>query len=189
MKHPTLSISPPSKNYRNTTTSPSGAKALYQRNLHWCFQPEMKNIAFISDSLYMSHMVFSKVEKTVRQHYPDLKLIWLSQRELDLEQLLDTVSSYDKSTGLLYFSWHKPQQMPSHSFLADNIGKTLTGFANSLFHAKRLTPTGRLLRWRLLRQRKWLCNRLYENHRRNKRRQTGIRHPTRCRTIDSWKLL
>ena len=56
-------------------------------------QPEMKNIAFISDSLYMSHMVFSKVEKTVRQHYPDLKLIWLSQRELDLEQLLDTVSS------------------------------------------------------------------------------------------------
>ena len=104
-------------------------------------QPEMKNIAFISDSLYMSHMVFSKVEKTVRQHYPDLKLIWLSQRELDLEQLLDTVSSYDKSTGLLYFSWHKLQQMPSHSFLADNIGKTLTGFANSpLFTLKDLHP-------------------------------------------------
>ena len=104
-------------------------------------QPEMKNIAFISDSLYMSHMVFSKVEKTVRQHYPDLKLIWLSQRELDLEQLLDTVSSYDKSTGLLYFSWHKPQQMPSHSFLTDNIGKTLTGFANSpLFTLKDLHP-------------------------------------------------
>ena len=71
----------------------------------------------------------------------DLKLIWLSQRELDLEQLLDTVSSYDKSTGLLYFSWHKPQQMPSHSFLADNIGKTLTGFANSpLFTLKDLHP-------------------------------------------------
>ena len=44
-------------------------------------QPEMKNIAFISDSLYMSHMVFSKVEKTVRQHYPRPEALYGSHKE------------------------------------------------------------------------------------------------------------
>ncbi|MBD3591976.1 ATP-binding protein [Bacteroides sp. GM023] len=104
-------------------------------------QPEMNRIAFISDSLYMSHMTFQKVQETVSRHYPGMKLEWLSQGNLNLEQLLDTINGYDKRTGLLYFSWHKPQKMNSHSFLADNIGKTLTGFANApLFTLRDLHP-------------------------------------------------
>lgn len=104
-------------------------------------QPETKRIAFISDSLYMSHMTFQKVQETVSRYYPEMQLEWLSQGKLNLEQLLDTISGYDKSTGLLYFSWHKPQKMNIHSFLADNIGKTLTGFANApLFTLRDLHP-------------------------------------------------
>lgn len=109
--------------------------------LMYHLQPEMKRIAYISDSLYMSHMTFDKVQETVKQYYPQAKLEWLSQKKLSLEQLLDTLNSYDRTTGLLYYSWHKPQKATTHSFLADNIGKTLTGFANApLFTLKDLHP-------------------------------------------------
>ena len=104
-------------------------------------QPEMKRIAYISDSLYMSRMIFEKVQETVAKHYPDITLEWLSQKNMNLEQLLDTISSYDRTTGLLYDSWHKSQKASSHHFLADNIGKTLTGFANvPIFTLKDLHP-------------------------------------------------
>lgn len=104
-------------------------------------QPGMKRIAFISDSRYMSHITHQRLQKTVNRYYPHMQVEWLTENTLNIEQLLDTINSYDNTTGLLYLSWHKQQKVNNHSFFADNIGKILVGFANTpLFTLRDLHP-------------------------------------------------
>lgn len=104
-------------------------------------QPGLQRIAFISDSLYISNMAFQKLKEVVDKHYSGIKIDWLAEGKINLEQLLDTVNSYDSTTGLLYYSWHKPLKTDLHNFVADNIGKALAGFANTpVFTLKDLHP-------------------------------------------------
>lgn len=104
-------------------------------------QPRMNKIAFISDSLYMSRMIAKELKEVTEKHYPDLTIDWLTERKINLEQLLDTITSYDDTTGLLYYSWRKPPKNNQDSFFADNIGKALSGFGNTpLFTLKDLHP-------------------------------------------------
>lgn len=104
-------------------------------------QPRMNCIAFISDSQYVSRMTYIKLKDAIKQHHSDIQLKWLSDNTLNLEQLLDTINGFDDTTGLLYYSWHKPQKSNRQSFFADNIGKVLAGFGNTpLFTLRDLQP-------------------------------------------------
>ena len=92
-------------------------------------QPEIRNIAFISDNRYISLCAQKEVEQTLADHYPSLKLHLLTTTRLSTEQLLDTISRYNRETGILYYSWFS-KQMQQNNYLNDNIQRIVYGFAH-----------------------------------------------------------
>lgn len=91
--------------------------------------PEMKRIAFISDKRFISYEARKTVEKEIRQYFPDLKLIQLRSDRLSTEDLLDSLSHFDKTTGIIYYSWFKQYTPETHSKLNDNIQNILCNFS------------------------------------------------------------
>lgn len=92
-------------------------------------QPEIRNIAFISDNRYISLCAQKEVEQTLADHYPSLKLHLLTTTRLSTEQLLDTISRYNRDTGILYYSWFS-KQIQKNNYLNDNIQRIVYGFAH-----------------------------------------------------------
>lgn len=92
-------------------------------------QPEIKKIAFISDNRYISLCAQKEVEQALADHYPSLKLDLLTTTRLSTEQLLDTISRYNKDTGILYYSWFS-KQIQKSNYLNDNIQRIVYGFAH-----------------------------------------------------------
>ena len=93
-------------------------------------QPEIKNIAFISDNRYISLCAQKEVEQAMADYYPSLKLDILTTTRLSTEQLLDTISRYNKETGILYYSWFS-KQVQENNYLNDNIQRIVYGFAHN----------------------------------------------------------
>lgn len=93
-------------------------------------QPEIKKIAFISDNRYISLCAQKEVEQTLADDYPSLKLDLLTTTRLSTEQLLDTISRYNKETGILYYSWFS-KQVQENNYLNDNIQRIVYGFAHN----------------------------------------------------------
>ena len=93
--------------------------------------PRMKRVAFISDHRYISLRVREEVEKTLREHFPELKLELLSTPELSTEELLDKLSEYDDTVGLIYYSWFVTGSRSQQSYLDDNIQKVLFAFTRT----------------------------------------------------------
>ena len=92
-------------------------------------QPEIRNIAFISDNRYISLCAQKEVEQALAGYYPSLKLQLLTTTRLSTEQLLDTISRYNRETGILYYSWFS-KQMQQNNYLNDNIQRIVYGFAH-----------------------------------------------------------
>lgn len=63
--------------------------------------PDMKRLAFISDDRYISEAVRGDVEQAMTGSFPELAFEQLSTRNISTEMLLDTLKSYDKTTGLI----------------------------------------------------------------------------------------
>ncbi len=63
-------------------------------------------------------------------YYPSLKLDILTTTRLSTEQLLDTISRYNKETGILYYSWFS-KQVQENNYLNDNIQRIVYGFAHN----------------------------------------------------------
>ena len=93
-------------------------------------QPEIRKIAFISDNRYISLCAQKEVEQTLADDYPSLKLDLLTTTRLSTEQLLDTISRYNKETGILYYSWFS-KQVQENNYLNDNIQRIVYGFAHN----------------------------------------------------------
>lgn len=93
-------------------------------------QPEIKNIAFISDNRYISLCAQQEVEQAIADHYPFLKLHLLTTTRISTEQLLDTISRYNKDTGILYYSWFSKQLQDQRNYLNDNIQRIVYGFSH-----------------------------------------------------------
>lgn len=93
--------------------------------------PEMKSLAFISDNRYISKMVLSDVENTVENFFPELELQRLSTVTLSTEMLLDTLRSYDHTTGLIYYSWFETHDRDDNSYLFDHLQEIIHSFVHT----------------------------------------------------------
>lgn len=93
-------------------------------------QPDIRNIAFISDNRYISLCAQKEVEQTMSTHFPSLKLHLLTTTRLSTEQLLDTISRYNKETGILYYSWFSKHLQNKDNYLNDNIQRIVYGFSH-----------------------------------------------------------
>lgn len=95
-------------------------------------QPQMKRIVFISDNFYKSAIARHELKQILKKHYPELELQLLTEHEIGLEDLLDSISNYNENYGLLYYSWHRSPKRDNEQYYADNIGKMFNGFSNTL---------------------------------------------------------
>ena len=93
--------------------------------------PDMKRLAFISDDRYISEAVRGDVEQAMTGSFPELAFEQLSTRNISTEMLLDTLKSYDKTTGLIYYSWFETHNQDDNNYLFDNIQEIITRFVHS----------------------------------------------------------
>ena len=92
--------------------------------------PDMKRLAFISDDRYISEAVRGDVEQAMTGSFPELAFEQLSTRNISTEMLLDTLKSYDKTTGLIY-SWFETHNQDDNNYLFDHIQEIITRFVHS----------------------------------------------------------
>ena len=93
--------------------------------------PDMKRLAFISDDRYISEAVRGDVEQAMTGSFPELAFEQLSTRNISTEMLLDTLKSYDKTTGLIYYSWFETHNQDDNNYLFDHIQEIITLFVHS----------------------------------------------------------
>ena len=93
--------------------------------------PNMNKLAFISDDRYISMIARKDVEKTLKEDYPDLILEHLCTNDITTSQLFDTLSTYDKNVGILFYSWFVPLDKDSVSYLESNAWKVMSGFTRN----------------------------------------------------------
>ena len=93
--------------------------------------PDMKRLAFISDDRYISEAVRGDVEQAMTGSFPELAFEQLSTRNISTEMLLDTLKSYDKTTGLIYYSWFETHNQYDNNYLFDHIQEIITRFVHS----------------------------------------------------------
>lgn len=89
-------------------------------------QPDVKKVALVSDERYISIVTKQEIEKLIRDEYPDLTFESLSS--LTTEQLLDTLSTYDKTVAVIYYSWFRQYGNKNSVYLSDHIRKILPTF-------------------------------------------------------------
>lgn len=75
--------------------------------------------------------------------FPELAFEQLSTRNISTEMLLDTLKSYDKTTGLIYYSWFETHNQDDNNYLFDHIQEIITSFVHSplFLLAPRICPT------------------------------------------------
>ncbi|MCS2566621.1 ATP-binding protein [Bacteroides fragilis] len=93
--------------------------------------PDMKRLAFISDDRYISEAVRGDVEQAMTGSFPELAFEQLSTMNISTEMLLDTLKSYDKTTGLIYYSWFETHNQDDNNYLFDHIQEIITRFVHS----------------------------------------------------------
>lgn len=93
-------------------------------------QPEIKNIAFITDNRYISLCAANDLQQTITDKFPKLQLHLLSTTQLSTEQLLDTISGYNQETGIIYYSWFTKDFEGKSNFLNDHIQRIVYGFSH-----------------------------------------------------------
>lgn len=94
-------------------------------------QPDVRRIALISDYRYISVVTQNAIQKIIEEKYPSLTLENLSSSSLSTEQLLDTLGSYNKETGVIYYSWIRPYTNKNSFYLSDHLKKVLPTFLST----------------------------------------------------------
>lgn len=93
--------------------------------------PGMNKIAFISDQRYISLFTRIELKDTLDTYFPDIKLQKLTSPQLDTQDLLDTLSTEKKHTGLIYYSWFVPMRKSIDTYLDDNIQTIVSAFSKA----------------------------------------------------------
>lgn len=89
-------------------------------------QPGVKKVALVSDERYISVVTRQQIQKYIRNEYPDITFEPLSS--LTTEKLLDTLSTYDKTVAVIYYSWFRQYGNKKSLYLSDHIRKILPTF-------------------------------------------------------------
>ena len=93
--------------------------------------PGIKKIAFISDSRYISMLAREEMKQIMQEKFPFMELDLLTSDTLGTQQLIDTISTYDRSVGIIYYSWYTFVKDSKHPYMSDNLKKVIGSFANT----------------------------------------------------------
>lgn len=118
------------KGYNLTTITPS-FQIKETVNLMRQLIPDLNKIAFISDARYVSAVARNEMNKVMSEEFPQLIFSQLSSLELSTEAMLDSLSIYEKNTGIIYFSWFEAIAKHDNSYFIDHIQEVINNFAKS----------------------------------------------------------
>ncbi len=76
-------------------------------NLMQKLQPQMEQLAFISDGRWISAQNREELKELVAQMFPNLKVKYYTEGQLSTDDILDSLKYSDERTGLLLFSWYQ----------------------------------------------------------------------------------
>lgn len=95
--------------------------------------PEMKRVAFITNSQYGNTYSIGSFTSTMKKNFPELTEICLCQKKLGTKDLLDSLSKLDKHTGILFYGWNKDADTnTSKGYLsAKSVKRVISSFANT----------------------------------------------------------
>mgnify|MGYP002567442454 FL=1 len=86
--------------------------------------PKMKKIAFISDRRYVSTIGRKEMKETIENYFPKIQVDYLTEGQLTMDEVIDTLKRYDESTGILYYSWFQKNMQSGYKYLTTNNYKT-----------------------------------------------------------------
>jgi PAS domain S-box-containing protein len=95
--------------------------------------PEMKRVAFITNSQYGNTYSIGSFTSTMKKNFPELTEICLCQKKLGTKDLLDSLSKLDKHTGILFYGWNKDVDTnTSKGYLSSkSVKRVISSFANT----------------------------------------------------------
>lgn len=93
--------------------------------------PGMNKIVFISDQRYISLFTRIELRDTMKKYFPEIELKELISPQLNTQNLLDSLSVFDRNTGVIYFSWFVPVRKSIDTYLEDNIQTIVSAFSKS----------------------------------------------------------
>lgn len=93
--------------------------------------PAMSNIAFISDYRYISAFTEAQLKEEIANNFPELGFISLRSTDMPTQTMLDTLSSFDRSTGIIFFSWYTPVKEVDQGYLNENIPRFISAFSRN----------------------------------------------------------
>lgn len=91
----------------------------------------MHQVALVSDTRYASSIIRKEVTEVVRQSFPDMTLKLLTSKNVTSDMLLDSLKSYGKETGIIYFSWFESTGYKNNAQLFDYMQEIIGDFAQS----------------------------------------------------------
>lgn len=107
-------------------------------------QPDMKQIAFVSDHLYTSRFIRHELQELMARQYPQLGLKLFTKPDITLDAMLDSLKNFDTTTGIIYQSWYRTLGRDESKFFVDNVGTLISGFAQTpIFTLADLVPEER----------------------------------------------
>lgn len=95
------------------------------------FLPEMNRVVLISDERYVSYRVRQEMEQVMKTNYPDLKYLSFNSKYMTTQVLLDSLHNFDKTTGVIYYSWFRTQTEKDNSYLFDQIQDVINNVSGS----------------------------------------------------------
>ena len=104
--------------------------------------PEMKRVAFITNSQYGNTYSIGGFNRTMKIDFSELTKVCLYQKKLGTKDLLDSLTKLDKHTGILFYGWNKDADTnTSKGYLSSkSVKRIISSFANtpvfSLFDSK-----------------------------------------------------
>ncbi|WP_321426250.1 ABC transporter substrate binding protein [uncultured Bacteroides sp.] len=94
--------------------------------------PEMTKVAFISDKRFISSSGLAQFKEIRKKYYPELGEISLNIKDFDTHDLLDSLASFDKHTGVLCYGWYtKNENGSAANNSTDKIQKIIGSFTRT----------------------------------------------------------
>lgn len=93
-------------------------------------QPKMKRIAYVFDNRYISGLSYENLKAAVEKYYPKLQLLPITTPQYSVDQLVDSLTSFDETTGVLYYSWFVNREICENKYLLDNMRKISSTFSH-----------------------------------------------------------
>lgn len=96
--------------------------------------PDMERVVLISDHRYVSSLTRYEFRRVCEKYFPDLKVDFFTEGDITLDEMLDSVSTFDvQRVGLLYYSWVQRMEVAGNKYLTSNNHKTIFTFDDHPF--------------------------------------------------------